>query len=276
MAVIPNGAQFLNNVIGLSSATVTSDPLRNAMVMTSRLRQIDLTSSERGAFDGALVPTDVRSFGDDATNFLAGIQGVQRDVILGLNATRIVFDMPKRTIEKPTRGGTIVYHCTNKPGQNNDLLTLTLEGNSGNIDTSSVSITDEQRAEAEVLGIPQPQVDQETGATANLLAFQNLLLLTMEPVLLPDMTENMVTISLATPVMPQSIDFYGSFKTALRFEMSAEDPNSQDWSVDFRVMSTNPPLEQVLSDTFRLLQRANAIPDPSGTRTGTNVEISNP
>jgi hypothetical protein len=179
-----------------------------------------------------------------------------------LNPEEIEWDQPKRWTPKKTRKGTTFLHFTNTQGQNNDVLTLRMRGNTGNINilgslgapargfktlseavSSAVGIDERERAEI------------DTGALHKILAFQNLYQLTREPMLLSDATVNEFTLTYVSSLFPQSFDFIGFFETVLRFSETADDPNSRDYSLDFVVQRVEPSLDLMISSISEVLAR---------------------
>jgi len=141
-----------------------------------------------------------------------------------LNPNSIEFDQPKRYTRQDTQRGTVFYHFTNDKGQNNDLLTIRMQGNTGNL--SLRGRTPEDRARS----------------VRRLDVWHNLYQLTREAMLLSDGSPNVFTIDYASALFPVPIRFEGFFTQVLKFSENAKKPNSRDFSMEFVVQATSPDL----------------------------------
>lgn len=200
---------------------------RAALVFTSALRL--------GGSDRSFV---------DASNFFKSAAFMER-IIMAVNPNSIRFRQPKRFVKKDTREGSVFFHFTNSKGQNNDILTMSFNGSTGNIDLRD-AFTD------------APRTEQSTAALQKMLVWHNLYALTREPMVLSDGTENFFVISYASPLFPLTVDFFGFFNQVLEFEENARKPNSRDYSFEFTVTQTDPPLDEVLSIIENFLRTPSA------------------
>jgi hypothetical protein len=147
------------------------------------------------------------------------------EIEMAINPRSIRWEQPKRWTKRDTREGSAFFHFTNSRGQNNDILTLQFEGTTGNIDTRGSDVT---------------------GAFHKWEVWHNLYLLTREPVLLEDGSENLIRITYRSPLWRQAVNFLGFFESVLEFSEVADKPHSRDWSFSFKVMETDPDLDRML------------------------------
>lgn len=267
MTFINNASSFiqdqLNSFLGLSSAVDSTGAPRNAMVFTSRLRQI---ASGRANTVSALGSVgDTSDFSGDVFNqtFFKNAHSIMPSIAMRVNPKSIRFKQPKRFSEKKKFNGSQFYHFTNSKGQNNDILRIEFKGNTGNID---------RRGSIDATSPPGTPPANDTGAIAKLLAWHNLYLLTREPMLLEDGTENTFTISYISPLIPVVVDFTGFFAEILEFEETGEKPNSRDYSMQFVVTATMPDLDDLLDDIQLVLAATQAQPSFNGQLLGTTTE----
>jgi hypothetical protein len=263
MSFIPDLAAVLNSALlpttprGMSY----SSGVRNAMVFTSLLRT---RIQNLASFSG-----------QDATppNFP---HAAVADVIMPLNPNTIRFKQGKRWTKKDTREGSVFFHFTNAQGENNDILSIEFAGNTGLIDRRGSLTTAGEEAEVGSptgTGIASPD---DTGALQKILAWHNLYLLTREPMLLPDMTENVFTITYTSALFPLAVDFNGFYNQVLEFEELALKPNSRGYKFEFTVTSVDPPMETVLDAVFAQMQSSILQPSSTGLILGPNVRVISP
>jgi len=189
---------------------------------------------------------------------------VMKRILLAVNPKSVQFQQPKRFTKKDTRNGSVFFHFTNSQGQNNDILTMNFQGNTGNLDMRAYTNPDE--------------VAVDSGARYKFLVWHNLYLLTREPMLLPDNSENEFRISYQSPLFSQTVDFVGFFNTVLEFTESAEKPHSRDYSFGFTVKRTEPPLDDLLK-YVSTAATGNVSVEPvptSATRLISNVLVPSP
>ena len=276
-------AGVLNNAMAqaASGASTYGTGIRNAMVFTSRLRQMQETVPavadtasmqllrsdvfDRRIESGSIIlgPGDlVQDYVYEATigketfysqgvlytDYTYGspekkqankwfrdrqVTSVQTRIAMALNPKSVKFEQGKRITKKDVRTGSVFFHFANEAGQNLDILTIKFVGNTGNLD---------RRATFDGEGSPNAQ----QGALNKFVVWHNLYLLSREPQLLSDHTENTITISYMSPLFTRNIDFHGFFNEVIDFEENAEKPHSRDYNFSFTVESSTPPLDSIL------------------------------
>jgi len=207
----------------------------------------------------AVAPTTARAKFFDEN----GVWPLER-IALAVNPRTVVFSQGKRISEKKTRTGSVFFHFTNTKNQNNDILRLTFSGNTGNMDRRGA-----QR---------NPSDPGAQAAMRKFTIWHNLYLLTREPMLLSDGSENKFTISYISPVFTQTIVFTGFFSDVLKLSESADKPHSRDYEFEFVVESTNPPLDAILnSSIFLAFPRTGAdVVNQDAVILGQNVGLISP
>lgn len=231
---------------------------RSVMVFTSRLRQhrfaytppvVEAASVPRSApgdfgtspqigYAAGLTRGDVTQ----ADGFYKSTTGLMDFIVMNINPNMVRFKQPKRFTKKDTREGSVFFHFLNSRGQNNDILTIEFVGNTGNIDQRA-SIPEEQPNDAN----DPLTLEQDGGGLRAILCWHNLYLITREPLVLNDGSENEFTITYVSPLFPQSIDFTGFYNQVLEFEEDAKKPHSRNYRFEFTVQDVNPPLDEILS-----------------------------
>ncbi len=163
-----------------------------------------------------------------------------------VNPNSVKWSQPKRWVKRDTREGSVFFHFTNQAGQNNDILTLTFTGNTGNINT-------------------QHGIDVATalGSDLKLRIWHELYKLTREPVLLDGNTKNIFYITYRTVLMPMQITFAGFFNSVLEFTENASSPFNRDYSFGFTVTNTSPALDDLVD---RINSALAAVGPISATR----------
>lgn len=170
------------------------------------------------------------------------------EIVMVMNPKSVSFKQPKRITSKTTREGRVFFHFTNSKGQNNDLLTISCRGNTGNIDRRA------SQGEAPGESVARMKTDQ--AAVRRIMTWHNLLLLSMEPVRLPDGSLNLVTLTLTSPLFPAGIQLSGHFNAVIEFTEEGAKPNSRDYSFDFTVHETFPPYDELLDWIAAVLENA--------------------
>ena len=177
---------------------------------------------------------DTTVLGDKIDSKLRGYirQGIFLPIIdMMVNPNTIQWTQPKRIVAQDTFTGTAFFHFSNSKGQNNDILTLTFRGSTGNIDP---------KGGTETFG---------TGSANKWLIWHNLYQLSREEMKLLNGQENLVTIHYSSPLFPGTnldiISLDGYFMDVVKFEESAAKPNSRDYEFTFSVISTSPPIEDM-------------------------------
>jgi len=271
MPLIPDFASLLADATSLQApagATYASG-VRNAFVFTSRARRTAAAPAD--GFVGPLSIAQEQVQTNPGDFFRGARTSLLPYIAMAINPKSIRWKQPKRFTKKDTRDGSVFFHFLNSKGQNNDILTLEFRGSTGNIDPRG-SIQDDQPQDPD-----QPlSREQDTGALRKFIVWQNLYLLSREPMLLPDGTENVFTITYISPLFPQAINFNGFFNEVLEFEENAEKPHSREYTFQFTVQSTEPDLDELLDVLLSVLQNATSQPDATATIFGSNVEIISP
>lgn len=267
-------SSVLNPATGGGSASNADDP-RVPYLLTSTMRQQllsktadrleDLQTQLNGAADarktlnnvGILQQKALTSIGITDAQIAQQIEdlsgqmdGAMPEIFLEINPKSVVPVQPKRFTRQDTMGGTDFHHFTDKKGYNNDVLTLSFAGNTGNI-----AIDKNQDPEA------------RDRATKRISILHNLYQLTREPrLLLPAGTTNIISITFQSMAFPIPIQFDGFFPRVLDYALSAEKPNSVEWKFDFIVQATTPDLNtltQTIMDFVK--QQTVALPGPNST-----------
>lgn len=146
-----------------------------------------------------------------------------------VNPHTVKWDQPKRFTKRDTMGGSVFYHFSNEAGQNNDILTLQFQGNTGNINTTNLFDT------------------TAVAGDVKLRIWHELYALTREPVLLEGGVKNEFFITYRTPLFPIPITFIGFFNSVLDFTENADSPLSREYSFGFTVTNTSPSLDVVVN-----------------------------
>lgn len=258
MAILPDFAAMLNNAVASSPSNTQTygSGVRNAIVFSSVLRQRLLNPGTN------VIPEDFP-------------QNAYTDIVMPINPDTIRFRQGKRISAKNTREGTVYFHFTNKRGQNNDVLVCEISGTTGNIDRRGALTTAADEAEVgQPTGTAIANAD-DNGAVAKLLAWHNLYLLSMEPILLPDGVENTASMTYISPLFPMNVDFFGHFNQVLDFEELATQPNERPYHFELTVTRTEPPLLSIIDSIFTALQQATLQPSSTGLITGTGPGTNN-
>lgn len=256
MPVVTNLASSLQGLLGGGARFAGRATPREPVMLTSRLR---LGSSLSAREDGLTRALDaegiiVESLGEERYTLLrrqADLLGYTGPTYLEtikmlMNPKVIGYDRPKRIAKRDVLNGSVFFHFTDDNGRNSDVLTLSFQGNTGNID------------------IIDAAGEEETGGFANLVAWHNLLALADEPMRLADGTKNLIRIDLASRIFRLKLAFFGHFGSNLAFEESASKPNSVDYNFQFVVHRTSPDLYQMakrLQDATRPLE-TDEVPGP--------------
>jgi hypothetical protein len=286
MALIPDLGELLNQELTRRSPSGPSyaDGTRTPVVFTSTLRGLVGTDTafSKNLLLGLPLGAD-RGLGLDNVFALDGV--FLPEIVMAINPKSVSFDQPKRFSKKDTRNGSVFFHFTNSKGQNNDILTMRFQGSTGNIDLrgdrSGVGASGAGgalRAASEGsasegsanLDVSATLTGEGNGALQKLIVWHNLYLLSREPLLLADGTENIFKISYISPLLPTTIDFTGFFNEVLSFTETAEKPHSRDYSFSFIVTSTDPDLDTLLDVLTTSLDQTTA---DAGFVSGPNTEV---
>jgi hypothetical protein len=242
-----------------------AEPKRSAMVFTSTLRQlVKSTQPSTSLLSNSILlasPTDstiLSPLGNLQTSAnittvinptalnsstISGYlpNSTLQSIPMALNPKSVKFSQPKRFTKKDTLNGSTFFHFTNSKGQNNDLMTISFVGNTGNLDYRSAVGT------------------SSLDAITKLRIWHNLYLLTREPMVLANGIENEFRITYASQLLPLTIDFIGFFTKVLDFSEVAEKPFSREYSMDFIVKRTDPDLDTYLD----VLSTITTVGNPS-------------
>lgn len=268
--LIPDLSSKLSGILGLGSAgSQVDDNPRIPFLFTSKLRQlVAFGSFDRPTSFTGLIGNSVASAA--SYPYLSG-PAFRPVIAMALNPNSVKFDQPKRITKRDTMEGSVFWHFTNSQGQNNDILTLSFAGSTGNIDLrgstgtipvpSDTSGTTSNAQSTDKMGL-------DTGALEKLIVWHNLYLLTREPNLLGDGSENIWSITYTSPLFPMDITFNGFFQKVLDFTEDAKKPHSRNYSFEFTVQSVEPSLDDVLS------QLGTIFGQPDGAAAVNNVQAN--
>jgi len=227
-------------IAGVAKGGQLIDRPRVPMTFTSTMRQADLLSLS------GLGVSDSEQAQESSHSFFGGTVPMTTISML-VNPNSVRFTQPKRFVKRDTREGSVFFHFTNSVGQNNDILTLAMSGNTGIIDLRGSVGTFDPRTGRDLNNGP------DTGAMRKWQVWHNLYLLTREPEVFAGNIENVKTITYTSKIFPLSIEFNGFFSKVLEFEENAQKPNSLDYTLEFTVTSTFPSLDDVLKQITELL-----------------------
>jgi len=259
-----------NSLMGLTPGAGSSADARAAMVFTSTQRQLILldtdlipaTKHTRSTTGGIIDPAREAQRLDERNLTLERAMPI---ITMAVNPKSVRFTQPKRFVKKDVRNGSVFFHFTNSKGQNNDILTMTFQGNTGNIDLGGSVNVSERNPSAMQSGTAidaQNRIEQDTGALRKLMVWLNLYSLSREPMIFThngSIVENEFRITYVSQVIPQPIDFIGFFSKVIEFEENAAKPNSRDYNFEFTVTRTEPDLDDVVSHVLTGIQQRNAL-----------------
>lgn len=155
-----------------------------------------------------------------------------RSLRMVVNPNSIKFSQPKRITARDLIAGKVYYHWCDSRGKNNDVLTLSISGVTGNIDQRAIN----------------NQNKDALGNMAKLLAWSKLYTLTADPIVDPLTNKlNLVTCTIQTTLVPFPIQYTGHFLSVMDFTDDAANPFSKTWSLQFVVRTVNPPLNTIVS-----------------------------
>jgi hypothetical protein len=174
-------------------------------------------------------------------------------IAMAVNPQSIRWDQPKRFAKKDTQTGSLFLFFSDQAGENNDILTLTMQGTTGNIDTRAINSS-------------EPSAKSHAIQNRNkLIIWHKLYNLSRQPMYYTDNSgevfQNNFYIIYRTLLMPFELRFVGFFSKVLEFTENATDPFKRDYTLQFTVTSTDPPL----SDLVRFA--TSGIPSPVAPNT---------
>lgn len=172
-----------------------------------------------------------------------------RSLRMVINPRSLRFDQPKRISFRDTIAGKTFYHWTDSRGKNNDILTLTFNGITGNIDPRVLNNASVFPATSSIPdGMDRERSRTAFGNLAKHLAWAKLYQLTADPIVDQFSNRlNLVTCTIQTVLLPFPIQFEGHFPAVMSFTDSADNPFSKDWSLSLVVRTMNPPLSTIVS-----------------------------
>lgn len=249
----------LNQLIGLSTVgggDGGADP-RSIMTFGSRLRDeyFEVTRTrKRGETQRTVVFNDDGetvqrfSFQDDPERPL-DLTGQMLNALprinMAVNPTSVEFDQPKRFSRQDTQRGTVFHHFTNDKGQNNDILTINFQGNTGNIARNGRTDADRERA------------------IQRLVVWHNLYQLTREPVTFVrkdgSVSANMFFVTYSSALFPVPITFEGFFSRVLRWSEHGKKPNSREYTMEFTVQATFPDVNTIAATILDIVALEAAL-----------------
>lgn len=200
-------------------------------------------SAQASSAGGFLGPADARiaSLSLALTDLTKQMAGALPEVVMAVNPKSARFKQPKRFTRQDTLTGTVFHHFTNDKGQNNDILTISFAGNTGNISRIGKVGAELERSEYKIL------------------AFHNLYQLTREPMLLSDGSKNEFYVDYLSSMLPFNIRFYGFWSAVMDWEESATKPNSRDYTMEFIVQSVSPDLDTLVPAILAYLQKSQPV-----------------
>jgi hypothetical protein len=172
---------------------------------------------------------------------------------MAVNPNSVRVEQGKRITKKDTLEGSTYFHFGNEAGENNDIATMSFTGSTGNIDLRG--------------SLTQPGNGPDTGALRKLQVWQNLYLLTREPMLLADGRDNVFIISYASALFPVPMNLYGFFSQVLSYDETGQKPNSRTYTFEFTVTSVDPPLSELAATMSVAAGTGAVVIQPTATIT---------
>jgi len=256
----------LNNLIHRPNGNGDQVDARQAMSFTSSARRrillnladqiSEVKTAQKRSFEQTLqipqnpnqIPAGTLGSREDLLSLNEQLDKALPVISMAINPNSVEFDQPKRYARQDVQRGTVFHHFTNNQGQNNDVMTIRFQGNTGNISRN----TKDQVALSKAID--------------RLQIWHNLYQLTREPILLSDGSTNIFYVSYYSPLFPVNIEFAGFFTQVLKFTENAKKPNSRDYSMEFIVQSTSPDLNTIHTTILDFVTQ-QAVATPSNTST---------
>jgi len=205
----------------------------------------------------------------------------QKGLSMLMNPTNISFSQSKRITRKDTQEGATFFHWTNTVGRNNDILKMSFQGMTGNInvrrggafktgfmdkvaggvnqfsDWLDKQFSEDSRLYETDVTLQPAGMTKNTAGVVRLAAFWNLYSLTREPVIDPTNGYPVMTfISYASPLFGNSfVTFIGHFDQVLEFSDSADEPFNKRWSFSFTALDSNPTQDMIFSSVIKNLSQ---------------------
>jgi hypothetical protein len=161
-----------------------------------------------------------------------------------LNPRSIRFAQGKRFSKQDTMAGSVYHHFSNEAGENNDILELAFEGNTGQI------VVPGPIDAGSIKSFEAIQSAGEDNAYKHLQTWHSLYALTREPMYFEENNKkvrNQFFIAYHTHLFPLPVTFTGFFKEVLTFSESADKPRSRDYSMGFIVEDVSPSMNDIFS-----------------------------
>jgi len=277
-AFIPNFAGELQNLVHAEAALGSPAGSRAAMIFTSDKRLYDADDSRwagQSQINGIMRAVN-RGLGQGLTTQGApqiqrtqSKNGIQTYIKMLVNPKSIRFSQPKRYSRVDGVGGTVFHHFTDDLGRDNDVMTISFTGSTGNLDRRGSLGAPDRVPGALQSGTAIDQkllAQQDTGALDRLLSWHNLYALSRETRLftaVDRLWENRFYITYLSALFPIQIDFVGFFTKALDFSEEGTKPYSRDYQMEFVAEESDPPLEDFIA---QLAQRIAAVKEnPTAT-----------
>lgn len=218
-------------------------------VLDGRLDRLKELEQEREAtrlgvtipveFQGGVTTTADTQLVKEIVDITGAMQKAMPVIKMAVNPSTVSFAQPKRFGTMQTKRGTDYFFFTDSKGENNDVLTISFKGSSGNIFRK-----------------PGQSAEDRAKADERLKVWHNLYSLTREPEILSDGTQNQKTITYTSPVFPIEIEFRGFFSKVLEFSEEGTKPGSVDYSMEFTVQETSPGMSNLVAHVNDVLSAA--------------------
>jgi hypothetical protein len=173
------------------------------------------------------------------------------EIGLIVNFKNVQFDAPKRIGERKVRGGTAFMFWRDKNFYSNDIFTLTVVGDTGNLfDPHKVADAEYAYPDKSKTVIAGATIQGSAAPKEKLQMFFQLLALSKEKNYQDDGKENLFYIIYNSATFREPIRFWGHFETGLTFSDDAEDPFHKEFNFNFKVYYSEPDL----IDYFNLIK----------------------
>jgi hypothetical protein len=197
-------------------------------------------------------------------------------IALRINPHSVTFKQAKRVTKRNTQGGTVYFHWSDENGQNNDVLEISFNGRTGNINLQR-SLPPKNTAVGQAFqdvanwisgSDPEGSDQYKNQGGSKLFTWSRLYMLTRMPMIDTATGEqNLFQIVYRSPLFPRPLRLTGFFNNVLDFGENAENPFLVDWSFTYVVQSTYPDLDS-LSDYL-----ARALSDQKELASDVNYQI---
>ena len=221
-----------------------------AQMLATTQRDYELAAIE----DEVFPPKTTLTAGRDLLTSIVPTQNLTPVISMAVNPHSVKWTQTKRFSKRDTMEGSVFFHSTNSADQNNDILTCTFTGRTGNINTKVNPV------EALVIG-----------SNEKLRIWHELYNLSREAILLnegntgaavkslPPKMRNEFFITYRTTLMQIPITLIGFFNQVLEFTEDASDPFNRVYSFSFTVTDTSPKLDDLSSKLGSSLVSGNLV-----------------